>query len=89
VSSLHLERKRACSISDGKFAGTCPLPRSAGGWSPTASRGWLVTNGISGYASKTISEIFDDDAPFSPRGYVTKIWSVAEVLLVWQAIMKA
>jgi glycogen debranching enzyme len=30
----------------------------------------------------TISEIFDADAPFTPRGCVAQAWSVAEVLRV-------
>ena len=31
----------------------------------------------------SISEIFDADAPFTPRGCVAQAWSVAEVLRVW------
>ena len=30
----------------------------------------------------TISEIFDADAPFTPRGCIAQAWSVAEVLRV-------
>ena len=33
----------------------------------------------------TISEIFDGDPPFTPRGCVAQAWSVAEVLRVWKA----
>jgi predicted glycogen debranching enzyme len=32
----------------------------------------------------SISEIFDADAPFLPRGCVAQAWSVAEVLRCWQ-----
>jgi len=32
----------------------------------------------------TISEIFDGDAPFAPRGCAAQAWSVAEVLRAWQ-----
>ena len=32
-----------------------------------------------------ISEIFDGDAPFTPRGCIAQAWSVAEVLRAWQA----
>jgi len=32
----------------------------------------------------TISEIFDGDAPFAPRGANAQAWSVAEVLRVWE-----
>jgi predicted glycogen debranching enzyme len=31
----------------------------------------------------TISEIFDADAPYTPRGCVAQAWSVAEVLRAW------
>jgi predicted glycogen debranching enzyme len=32
----------------------------------------------------SISEIFDGDAPFSPRGCIAQAWSVAEVLRAWR-----
>ena len=31
----------------------------------------------------SISEVFDADAPFTPRGCIAQAWSVAEVLRVW------
>jgi glycogen debranching enzyme len=31
----------------------------------------------------TISEIFDAEAPYTPRGCVSQAWSVAEVLRCW------
>jgi glycogen debranching enzyme len=31
----------------------------------------------------TISEIFDAEAPYTPRGCVAQAWSVAEVLRCW------
>jgi glycogen debranching enzyme len=31
----------------------------------------------------SISEIFDADDPFTPRGCVAQAWSVAEVLRAW------
>ena len=34
----------------------------------------------------TLSEIFDGNAPFTPRGAYAQAWSVAEVLRVWQLI---
>lgn len=34
----------------------------------------------------TLSEIFDGDAPFTPRGAYAQAWSVAEVLRAWQLI---
>lgn len=33
----------------------------------------------------TVSEIFDGDAPFVPRGCIAQAWSVAEVLRAWLA----
>ena len=34
----------------------------------------------------SISEIFDGDPPFTPRGCIAQAWSVAEVLRTWQVI---
>jgi predicted glycogen debranching enzyme len=33
----------------------------------------------------SISEIFDGDPPFAPRGCIAQAWSVAEVLRAWEA----
>lgn len=41
---------------------------------------------LSGGAVGTISEIFDGDAPFAPRGAFAQAWSVAEVLRAWQLV---
>jgi predicted glycogen debranching enzyme len=40
------------------------------------------------YASglATLSEIFDGDAPFTPRGCIAQAWTVAEVLRAWTEI---
>ena len=32
----------------------------------------------------SISEIFEGDAPFAPRGCIAQAWSVAELLRAWQ-----
>jgi predicted glycogen debranching enzyme len=37
----------------------------------------------------TISEIFDGDAPYAPRGCVAQAWSVAETLRAWYSITGA
>jgi predicted glycogen debranching enzyme len=34
----------------------------------------------------TASEIFDGDAPFSPRGCIAQAWTVAELLRAWAAV---
>jgi predicted glycogen debranching enzyme len=36
----------------------------------------------------SISEIFDADAPYTPRGCIAQAWSVAEVLRVWVRLAK-
>jgi predicted glycogen debranching enzyme len=43
----------------------------------------LYTHGLG-----TISEIFDGDAPFTPRGCFAQAWSVAETLRAWTEIGK-
>lgn len=40
----------------------------------------LLTHGLG-----TLSEIYDGDAPFSPRGCIAQAWTVAEVLRAWLA----
>jgi glycogen debranching enzyme len=35
----------------------------------------------------TISEVFDAEAPYTPRGCMAQAWSVAEVLRCWLAVM--
>ena len=35
----------------------------------------------------TLGEIFDGDAPFTPRGCIAQAWTVAEVLRAWKEIM--
>ena len=39
---------------------------------------------LSGHGLGSISEIFDGDAPFTPRGCIAQAWSVAEVLRAWR-----
>jgi predicted glycogen debranching enzyme len=41
---------------------------------------------LAGHAVGSISEIFDGDAPFAPRGATAQAWSVAEVLRAWQLL---
>ena len=37
----------------------------------------------------SLSEVFDGDPPFAPRGCIAQAWTVAEVLHAWQAARKA
>lgn len=39
---------------------------------------------LASHGMGTLSEIFDGDAPFTPRGCIAQAWSVAEVLRAWQ-----
>lgn len=41
---------------------------------------------IRGAGVGTLSEIFDGDAPFTPRGCIAQAWTVAETLRAWIAI---
>ena len=40
---------------------------------------------ITSHGLGTLSEIFDGDAPFTPRGCIAQAWTVAEVLRAWRA----
>jgi glycogen debranching enzyme len=44
----------------------------------------LLTHGLG-----TCSEIFDGDAPMTPRGCIAQAWTVAEVLRAWVATEQA
>ena len=39
---------------------------------------------ISSYGLGTLGEIFDGDAPFTPRGSIAQAWTVGEVLRAWR-----
>jgi predicted glycogen debranching enzyme len=41
---------------------------------------------IHAYGLGTLGEIFDGDAPFTPRGCIAQAWTVAELLRVWHAL---
>jgi predicted glycogen debranching enzyme len=53
-----------------------------------AALGFLEPLGRQIYAGGlgTLSEIFDGDAPFTPRGCIAQAWTVAEVLRVWREL---
>ena len=50
------------------------------------ARSYLVPllDHLSGACVGSISEIFDGDTPFAPRGAIAQAWSVAEVLRAWR-----
>jgi glycogen debranching enzyme len=37
----------------------------------------------------SLSEIFDGDAPMTPRGCFAQAWTVAEVLRAWQILHRS
>ena len=41
---------------------------------------------LADYCIGSIAEIFDGDAPFTPRGCIAQAWSVSETLRAWQEI---
>jgi predicted glycogen debranching enzyme len=45
----------------------------------------LITH-LRDYAVGSVSEIFDGDAPFTPRGCFAQAWGVAELLRVWRLV---
>jgi predicted glycogen debranching enzyme len=55
---------------------------------PAAARALLepMAHHLSDFGVGSIAEIFDGDAPFTPRGCVAQAWSVAETLRAWQAL---
>jgi glycogen debranching enzyme len=44
---------------------------------------------LNGHGVGSMSEIFDGDAPFTPRGCIAQAWTVAEMLRVWRLIEAA
>jgi glycogen debranching enzyme len=45
-----------------------------------------MANHLREHGLGSISEIFDGDMPYTPRGCIAQAWSVAEVLRVWSEI---
>ncbi len=52
---------------------------------PAAARAFLLPmlHHLHSHGVGSLSEIFDGDSPFTPRGCIAQAWSVAEVLRVW------
>ncbi len=53
---------------------------------PALARSFLrpLIRELSAHGVGSLSEIFDGDPPFTPRGCIAQAWSVAEVLRVWE-----
>ena len=58
---------------------------------PAQAAGFLepIANHLKVHGLGSVSEIFDGDAPFTPRGCIAQAWSVAEVLRAWSSIAQA
>lgn len=58
-----------------------------------AARAWAFLEPMAHHLSAaglgSVSEIFDGDAPFTPRGAFAQAWSVAEILRAWRACYDA
>ena len=44
-----------------------------------------IANHLKSHGLGSVSEAFDGDPPFTPRGAIAQAWSVAEVLRAWAA----
>ena len=55
---------------------------------PAAARAFLepMAHHLEDFGLGSIAEVFDGDAPFTPRGCIAQAWSVAETLRAWQAL---
>jgi len=55
---------------------------------PSMARSYLapLLQHLRAHGVGSISEIFDGEAPFTPRGCIAQAWSVAEVLRVWRKL---
>ncbi|MEJ2748542.1 MAG: amylo-alpha-1,6-glucosidase, partial [Anaerolineae bacterium] len=53
---------------------------------PVQARSYLypLLRSLADHGIGSLSEIFDGDPPFTPRGCIAQAWSVAEVLRAWQ-----
>jgi predicted glycogen debranching enzyme len=53
---------------------------------PAQARQFLepMANHLTAHGIGSLSEIFDGDAPMTPRGCIAQAWTVAEVLKAWQ-----
>jgi glycogen debranching enzyme len=53
---------------------------------PREARSFLrpLIQNLEAHGVGSLSEIFDGDAPFTPRGCIAQAWTVAEVLRAWR-----
>lgn len=69
------------ALAEFDFASPAVKPNVELGREICASSKWPSSeNGLG-----TLSEIFDGDAPHTPRGCIAQAWTAAEVLRAWRA----
>jgi glycogen debranching enzyme len=53
---------------------------------PATARSFLepMARQLESHGLGTLSEIFDGDPPFTPRGCIAQAWTVAEVVRAWE-----
>ena len=58
---------------------------------PPLAKSFLLPliNQLSDFGLGSIGEIFDGDAPYTPRGCIAQAWSIAEINRVWDEIAQA
>jgi predicted glycogen debranching enzyme len=58
---------------------------------PEMARSFLrpLVRHLADHGLGSVSEIFDGDPPFSPRGCIAQAWGVAELLRAWQGLAEA
>jgi len=58
---------------------------------PEMARSFLrpLVRHLADHGLGSVSEIFDGDPPFSPRGCIAQAWGVAELLRAWQRLAEA
>ena len=68
-----------CQAQRGRAGGGCAGGRRAG------ARGFLsgLVAHLGDACVGSVSEVFDAEPPFTPRGCIAQAWSVAEVLRAW------
>ena len=56
---------------------------------PTLAASYLrpLVQHLTSHGVGSISEIFDGDPPFTPRGCIAQAWSVSELLRTWKTVM--
>ena len=70
---------------------TCVAPHLRACRDPAVGQTYLLSlaRRLACHGLGTVSEIFDGDPPFTPRGCIAQAWSVAELLRAWHLTEEA